>query len=186
MDTEEVLFEAEANMEKTLEHMLQEFSAIRTGKASPALVNNLNVEAYGSVMKLQEVAVVSAPEPRMLVIQPFDASTTKDVEKAIKDSRLGVNPVNDGRVLRLPFPELSKERREELSKQVKTVAEEARVAIRGHRRTALDAFKKGQKNSEITEDEYHTLENKVQKLTDDFIKKIDEALESKTKDIMTV
>lgn len=183
MDTDEVMLETEDGLEKTLAHMAQEFAGVRTGKATPALVENIIVEAYGSHMKMREVAVITTPEPRMLVIQPFDNSTSQAIEKAIKESRVGINPINDGRVLRLPVPELTQERREQLAKQVRTIAEETKVGIRGHRRAALDVFKKGQKDSEITEDDLRRLEKEVQDLHDKFIAKVDSAVEEKVKDI---
>ena len=186
MDTDEILLETESGMEQALGHMFQEFASIRTGKASPALVENLLIDAYGTTMKLKELAVIGAPEPRMLLIQPFDASNVKPIEKAIKESRLGINPVSDGKILRLPIPELSEERRVELVKQVKIIAEEARVSMRSHRRQSLDTFKKMQKESAITEDDLRRLDGAVQELTDSYVKKIDEHLKSKSGDIMQI
>src|SRR5476649_175388 len=142
MSLDETLFTAEDSMEKALEFMMHEFSAIRTGKASPALVENLDVEAYGSAMKLKQLALISAPEPRLLVIQPFDASTVKDIERAINESKLGISPVVDGKIIRIPIPELSEERRRDLAKTVKQLAEESRVRVRACRRSAMDAAKK--------------------------------------------
>src|ERR1043165_8497985 len=172
MDPDEILLETEATMEKGFDYMQHEFSAVRTGKASPALVENIDVEAYGSSMKLKQLALITTPEPRLLVIQPFDASTTKDIEKAIKESKIGINPAVDGKIIRLPIPELSEERRKDLVKTVKHMAEEARVRVRGHRRDGIDAIKKGHKDGTVTEDGLETYEKEIQKLTDGFVKKI--------------
>lgn len=186
MDPDEILLECEASMEKAFDYMSHEFSAVRTGKASPALVENIDVEAYGSAMKLKQLALITTPEPRLLVIQPFDASTTRDIERAIKESKLGINPAVDGKIIRLPVPALSEERRKELVKGVKQMAEEARVRIRSSRRDAIDALKKSQKDGKITEDELGTYEKETQKLTDGFVKKIDDLLASKEADILKV
>ena len=186
MTPDEILFETEAAMEKALDYMTHEFSGVRTGKASPALVENLDVEAYGAQMKLKQLAVISAPEPRMLVIQPFDAHTTKDIERAIKESKLGINPTVEGKVIRLPMPVLSEERRRDLVKTIKQMAEEARVRIRAHRREGMDEVKKTQKGGAITEDDVRGLEKQVQVLTDNFVKKIDDTVTSKEAEIMKV
>ena len=166
MDPDEILLDTEAAMEKGFEYMQHEFSAVRTGKASPALVENIDVEAYGSSMKLKQLALITTPEPRLLVIQPFDASTTKDIEKAIKESKLGINPAVDGKIIRLPIPALSEERRKDLVKGIKQMAEEARVRVRSARREGIDAIKKAQKDGSVTEDELETYEKEIQKLTD--------------------
>src|ERR1043165_6536863 len=176
MDPDEILLETEATMEKGFDYMQHEFSAVRTGKASPALVENIDVEAYGSMMKLKQLALITTPEPRLLVIQPFDASTTRDIEKAIKESKIGINPAVDGKILRLPIPELSEERRKDLVKTIKHMAEEARVRVRSHRRDGMDEAKKAQKSGEITEDDLRSLEKEIQELTDKYVKKIDEAV----------
>ncbi len=178
--------ETEDGMEKTLEFMQHEFTAVRTGKASPALVENLDVEAYGSTMKLKAMALITAPEARLLVIQPFDQGTLKDIERALKESRLGINPASDGKLIRLHMPELSQERRIELAKQVKQMAEETKVRVRGVRRDAIDALRKGQKAGDLTEDLLHDHEAEVQKLTDKSVKTIDETLAAKEADIMKV
>lgn len=178
--------ETEEGMEKSVEYLLHEFASVRTGKASASLVENIDVEAYGSTMKVKQLAVITTPEPRMLLIQPFDVSTAKPIEKAISESKIGINPAVDGKVIRLPIPELSEERRKEFVRTTRSMAEEARVRVRGHRRHGLDELKKLQKNSEISEDEYHRMEEQVQKLTDKFIHSIDEHLEHKEKDIMQV
>lgn len=186
MDPDEILLESEAAMEKGVDYMTHEFAAVRTGKASPALVENIDVEAYGASMKLKQLALITTPEPRLLVIQPFDAATTKDIEKAIKESKIGINPSVDGKIIRLPIPQLSEERRKDLVKGIKQMAEEARVRVRSARRDAIDHLKKGQKAHDITEDELQTYEKEVQKLTDSYVKKIDDALEAKEADIMKV
>jgi ribosome recycling factor len=186
MDPDEIVLEAEEAMEKGVDYMTHEFSAVRTGKASPAIVENIDVEAYGSQMKLKQLALITTPEPRLLVIQPFDASTTKDIEKAIKESKIGINPSVDGKIIRLPIPQLSEERRKDLVKSIKQMAEEARVRVRSSRRDALDAIKKAQKDGKVTEDDLETYEKEVQKLTDGFVKKIEDALAAKEADIMKV
>ncbi len=186
MDPDEILLETEASMEKAFDYMSHEFSAVRTGKASPALVENIDVEAYGSMMKLKQLALITTPEPRLLVIQPFDGSTMKDIEKAIKESKLGINPAVDGKIIRLPIPQLSEERRKDLMKGIKQMAEEARVRMRSSRREGIDALKKAQKESKITEDQLGSFEKEIQKLTDGFVKKIDDTLVLKEADIMKV
>jgi ribosome recycling factor len=186
MDPDEILLTAEEGMEKAVDYMSHEFASIRTGKASPALVEGIDVEAYGSTMKLKQLAVISTPEPRMLVINPFDASTVGAIEKAIKESKIGINPSVDGKIIRLPIPALSEERRRDLVKTCKTIAEETRVRIRSARRDAMEHLKKAQKEGAITEDDLGTYEKDVQKLTDDFGKKVEDQLASKEADIMKV
>jgi len=186
MSPDEILLETEADMEKSVEYMKHEFTSVRTGKASPSLVENIDVEAYGAMMKLKQVALITTPEPRLLVIQPFDAATTKSIEKAIKESKVGINPIVDGKIIRLPIPELSEERRRDLVKTIKQMAEEARVRVRGHRRDGMEASKKAQKASEITEDDLRGLETDIQKLTDQFVKQIDERIAIKEAEIMRV
>jgi ribosome recycling factor len=186
MTAEEILFETEEGMEKSVEYMAHEFSGVRTGKASPALVENVDVEAYGSAMKLKQLALITTPEPRLLVVQPFDASTIRDIEKALKESKVGITPLVDGKLIRLPIPELSEERRRDLVKALRQMAEEARVRVRGHRRTAIDNAKKLQKSGELTEDGLRDLEADVQKLTDKFVKSVDEHFERKEAEVMKV
>jgi ribosome recycling factor len=186
MDPDTLLLETEDGMEKNVEYMHHEFSGIRTGKASPAFVENIDIEAYGSQMKLKQLALISTPEPRLLVIQPFDASTMKDIERGLKESKIGINPAVDGKLIRLPIPELSEERRRELVKTVKSMAEEARIRVRANRREGIDGIKKLEKAGDITEDQRHDLEGEVQKLTNKFVKKIDEAVTSKEAEIMKV
>lgn len=186
MDLDEILFEAEAGMEKAVEFLGHEFAAIRTGKASPALVENIDVEAYGSSMKLKQLALITAPEPRLLVIQPFDASTVRDIERGINESRLGINPAVDGKIIRLPIPELSEERRRDLTKTVKGIAEESRVRVRSCRRNAIDTAKKLQKDGKLTEDDLRDTESEVQKLTDKVVAEIDKQTTAKEAELMKV
>ncbi len=186
MDPDEILLDTEATMEKGFEYMQHEFAAVRTGKASPALVENIDVEAYGSSMKLKQLALITTPEPRLLVIQPFDASTTKDIEKAIKESKIGINPAVDGKIIRLPIPALSEERRKDLVKGIRQMAEEARVRIRSARREGIDAIKKAHKDGTVSEDALETYEKEIQKLTDGFVKKIDDTVTSKEAEILKV
>src|SRR5881409_260049 len=136
MSRDDVLLEAEMSMEKSVNHLVHEFAAVRTGKASPGLVENVDVVAYGSSMKLKQLALITTPEPRLLVVQPFDAATVRDIEKALKESKIGITPLVDGKLIRLPIPELSEERRKDLVKGLRQMAEEARVRVRAHRRTA--------------------------------------------------
>ena len=186
MTAEEILFEAEMSMEKSVDHMVHEFSAVRTGKASPNLVENVDVEAYGSAMKLKQLALITTPEPRLLVVQPFDAATVKDIEKALKESKIGIMPLVDGKIIRLPIPELSEERRKDLVKSLRQMAEEARVRVRANRRTAVDDARKMQKAGDLTEDGLHDLEANVQKLTDKSVKQIDDHLERKEAEVMKI
>ena len=186
MTAEEILFDAEVSMEKSVDYMVHEFSSVRTGKASPALVENVDVEAYGSAMKLKQLALITTPEPRLLVVQPFDAATVKDIEKALKESKIGITPQVDGKIIRLPIPELSEERRKDLVKSLRQMAEEARVRVRANRRTAVDEGRKMQKASELTEDGLRDLEADVQKLTDKSVKEIDDHLERKETEVMKI
>jgi ribosome recycling factor len=186
MTAEEILFEAEMSMEKSVDYMVHEFSGVRTGKASPALVENVDVEAYGSAMKLKQLALITTPEPRLLIVQPFDAATVKDIEKALKESKIGIMPLVDGKIIRLPIPELSEERRKDLVKSLRQMAEEARVRVRANRRTAVDDARKMQKAGEVTEDGLHDLEASVQKLTDKSVKEIDDHLERKEAEVMKI
>jgi ribosome recycling factor len=183
---DELLFTAEEGMEKALDFMKHEFSSVRTGKASPALVEGIDVDAYGSVMKLKQLALISTPEPRLLVIQPFDAATTKPIEKAINESKIGITPSVDGKLIRLPIPELSEERRKDLVKTIKTMAEETRVRIRAARRHAMDTAKKMQKEGGLTEDDLKGAETQIQKLTDKYVADVDSQVASKEGDIMKI
>ncbi|HEX8372782.1 MAG TPA: ribosome recycling factor [Chthoniobacterales bacterium] len=186
MTAEEIPFETEAAMEKSVDYMIHEFASVRTGKASPALVENVDVEAYGTMMKLKQLALISTPEPRLLVIQPFDASTLKDCERGIKESKLGINPISDGKLIRLPIPELSEERRKDLVKSIKQMAEEARVRVRSNRRDGIAEVKKLKTAGDITEDQQRDLEKEIQDLTNKFVASIDQHTDSKEADVMRV
>jgi ribosome recycling factor len=186
MTKDDILLEAEMAMEKSVEFMVHEFAAVRTGKASPALVENVDVHAYGSAMKLKQLALITTPEPRLLVVQPFDAGTVRDIEKALNESRIGITPSVDGKIIRLPIPELSEERRRDLVRSLGKMAEEARVRVRGNRRTALDEAKKLKASGMLTEDGMRDTEDEVQKLTDRFVKSIDDHLARKDAEIMKV
>lgn len=176
----------EDKMNKTLDNLMAEYGTIRAGRANPKVLDRIRVDYYGTPTPIQQVGNVSVPEPRMLLIQPWEKSLLKAIEKAILTSDLGINPTNDGSVIRLVFPELTEERRKELSKDVKKKGENAKVAIRNIRRDANDTFKKQEKAAEISEDDLDELIDKIQKLTDKMIDKVDKAVESKTKEIMTV
>ena len=178
--------EFESKMKKTCEALNTEYATIRAGRANTAVLNQLQVDYYGVPTPIQQVATVSTPDPRSLMIQPWDASLLKAIEKSILASDLGINPQNDGRAIRLVFPPLTEERRKDLVKQTKKYAEEAKVAIRNIRRDAIDKFKKQQKASEITEDDYKDAEKGIQKLTDDFIKEIDKIAEKKEKELTEI
>lgn len=173
-------------MEKTLNNLNEEYAGIRAGRANPHLLDKLRVDYYGTPSPIQSVANVSVPEPRMIQIQPWEASMVKEIEKAIICSDLGINPTNDGKLIRLVFPELTEERRKELAKDIKKKGEEAKVAVRNIRRDAIDSIKKSGKEEGISEDEIKGLEDDAQKLTDKFVAKIDEAVEIKSKEILTV
>ena len=186
MPVDDILLEAEEKMIKTEEVVQHEFSGVRTGKASPALVENILVEVYGSNMRIRELAGITTPEPRMLVLQPWDQTTVHPIEKAIQKANLGLNPAVQGKIIRLVLPELSQERREEFVKVVHKMTESGRVAIRHVRRDALEHLKKETKEGKITEDDQEHAEKEVQKLTDGYIAKLDAHLAHKEKEIMTV
>lgn len=186
MALDDILLEAEEKMAKTEQVVLHEFSGVRTGKASPALVENVMVEAYGAQMRIRELAGITTPEPRMLVITPWDASTLHPIEKAIQKANLGLNPTVDKKVIRIIFPELSTERRQEFIKIARKMAEDGRVAIRHVRRDAMEQLKKEAKAGGVGEDEEKHAEKELQKLTDDYIAKIDQHLAHKEKEILTV
>lgn len=186
MALDDVLLEAEEKMIKTEEVVQHEFSGVRTGKASPGLVENLQVEAYGSTMRIRELAGITTPEHRVILIQPWDAATVHPIEKAIQKSNLGLNPMVDKKFIRIVLPELSQERRIEFTKIVRKMSEDARVAIRHIRRDALEHLKKESKAGGITEEELEHAEKEVQKLHDQYIAKVDEHLAHKEKEIMTV
>ena len=186
MSRDDILLEAEMTMDKSVDYMVHEFAAVRTGKASPGLVENVDVHAYGSTMKLKQLALITTPEPRLLVVQPFDAGTVQDIERALKESKIGINPAIDGKIIRLPIPELSEERRKELVRSLSKMAEEARVRVRTNRRTALDEAKKLKTAGELTEDGFRDVEEEVQKLTDRFVKSVDDHLKHKEAEILKV
>ena len=183
---EEMLMEFEEKMEKALTALNNEFSVIRAGRANPHILDKIKVDYYGSPTPLQQVANVSVPEARMIQIQPWEASLIKEIEKAILVSDLGLTPSNDGKSIRLIFPELTEDRRKELVKDVKKKGENAKIAIRNVRRDANDAFKKQNKANEISEDELKQSEDKVQKLTDKYVAEIDKAVDTKSTEILTV
>lgn len=176
----------ETKMTKSYDNLMSEFGAIRAGRANPHVLDKIMVDYYGTPTPIQQVGNVTIPEARMIQIQPWDTSIMKDIERAILTSDLGINPGNDGKIIRLVFPELTEERRKELVKDVKKKGEGAKVAMRNIRRDANDAFKKLGKNGEASEDEVKDLENQVQKLTDKFIKEVDQAVEEKSQEILKV
>ena len=176
----------EERMNKTISVYEEKLSEVRAGRANPAILNKVKIDYYGTPTPINQVAGVSVPEARLIVIQPWDVSVLKDIEKAILASDIGINPNNDGKVKRLAFPELTEERRKELVKDIKKMAEEAKVAVRAVRRDGIDEAKTKQKNSEITEDELKNAENDIQKLTDKKIEEVDKILENKEKEIMSV
>src|SRR3989442_15851659 len=186
MTLQEALDAMEEKMMKTVEFVHNEFATVRTGKASTSLVENIQVEAYDTTMRLRELAGISTPEPRLIVIQPWDARLVMAVDKAIQKSELGINPVVDGKIIRIPIPQLDQERRKELDKVCKHMAEEGRVAIRNERRHGIDAVKKLQKDGKITEDELKHAEKEIQNKTDEYIKEIDTVLTHKERDILAV
>lgn len=184
MDERLVTFENK--MGKTLSNLEDEYSGIRAGRANPHVLDKLRVDYYGTPTPIQSVANVNVPEPRMIQIQPWEASMVKAIEKAILTSDLGINPTNDGKVIRLVFPELTEERRKELAKDIKKKGENAKVAVRNIRRDAMDQFKKLGKSDDISEDQIKDLEDGIQKLTDQYVAKIDKAVDTKSQEILTV
>ena len=187
MDTlDDILLESEDKMSKSVEFLHQEFNGLRTGKASPSLVENVTVEYYGTSTRLKELAGISTPESRLIVVNPYDPSSLPAIEKAVLAANIGVTPMNDGRVIRIPIPELSEERRKELLKVAKRMTEDQRVAIRNVRREANDQIKELQKSSAISEDDRDTGLAEIQQFTNTHIKKIDDMLDAKEKDVMEV
>lgn len=176
----------EERMKKTISVYEDNLSEIRAGRANPAILNKLTVEYYGTATPINQVAGISVPEARLIVIQPWDGSVLKEIERAILASDIGITPNNDGKVIRLNFPELNEERRKELVKDIKKMGEEAKVAVRQVRRDGLDEFKKQQKDSLITEDDLKQAEDQVQKLTDKYVEEIDKLTEAKEKEVMTL
>jgi len=186
MTIDDILLEAEDRMIKSEQVVVNEFAGVRTGKASTSLVENIVVEVYGAQMRIRELAGISTPEMRQLVIQPWDAASLQPIEKAIQKANLGLNPAVQGRLIRLSFPELSQERRQEFVKITKKMAEDGRVAVRHVRRDAMEQLKKHKHDSGITEDQEKMAEKELQKLTDQYIAKIDTHVAHKEKEIMTV
>ena len=176
----------EDKMEKSLDVLLDEYASIRAGRANPHVLDRLRIDYYGTPTPIQQVGNVTVPEARMIVIQPWEKSLLKEIEKAILVSDLGINPTNGGNVIRLVFPELTEERRKDLAKDVKKKGEGAKVAVRNIRRDAMDSIKKMEKAGDISEDDLKQGEEKIQKITDKMIEKVDKAIETKTKEIMTV
>ena len=181
-----ILTDMQAKMKKTLEHTLHEFSQIHTGKASPTMVESVMVEAYGSTMRLKECAAISTPDPRVILIQPWDKGITQSIVKGIQIANLGFNPLVDGANVRVPLPELSRERRQEMVKRANGMAEEGRVQVRNVRREAMDALKKAEKDGNISEDELKRCEKEVQTATDKTIKEIGDHLAKKEKELTTL
>lgn len=178
--------ETEAKMEKRLNGLNSEFKTIRAGRANASVLDKISVEYYGSMTPINQVGSISSPEPRMLVISPWDASLLREIEKAINKSDLGITPQNDGKVIRLTFPPLTEDRRKELVKTVKKYAEEAKVQIRNARRDVLEMYKKQKKDGEITEDDLKTIEKDIQNMTDKYIKEIDAMTADKEKEIIEI
>ena len=176
----------EEKMMKTISVFEENLAEIRAGRANPAILNKITIDYYGTPTPINQVAGISVPEARLIVIQPWDASILKEIEKEILKSDIGINPNNDGKVIRLAFPELNEERRKEIVKDIRKMAEEAKVAIRSIRRDAIDEAKAMQKNSEISEDELKDAEDKIQKMTDKYVDEIDTILEKKEKEVMSI
>jgi ribosome recycling factor len=186
MTIDEFLQDAQRRMDKSVEHTRTEFNTLRTGRASAALLDRIQVDYYGTATPLKQLATINAPEPRLLTVQPFDPTSIKGIEKAIQESDLGLTPSNDGKLIRLPIPQLTEERRKELVKVARHIAEEGRVAVRGVRRDVMHHLKELVDNGEVGADEEHRGEERVQKLTDEHTKQIDEALKHKEAEIMEV
>jgi ribosome recycling factor len=182
----EVLSNVHEKMTKALEHIRREFATIRTGRASTSLLDGITIDYYGSPVPLNQIANVSAPEPKLLLVTPYDKGALGNIERALLTSDLGLTPNNDGKVIRIPIPELTEERRKNLVKVVRRLAEDTRVSVRNIRREANEQVKKGEKDGDVPEDESHRIIDEVQKVTDDYIKKIDEFLKAKEQDIMEV
>lgn len=183
---DEVLEDAERRMKKAVEHVKEEFASIRTGRASASLLNRVNVNYYGASTPLNQIASIGVPDPTLLVISPYDKSVIPEVEKAILQSDLGLNPVSDGNVIRLPIPKLNEERRKELTRLVRAKAEEGRVAVRNVRRDAIEDLRSFEKEGEITKDDLHHGQDEAQKLTDRYVAEIDEMLKVKEKELLEV
>lgn len=186
MNAKDILKDAEQKMKKAMETMMREFSEVRTGRAQPALIEDMHIDYYGTSTPIKQLAAVSSPDPRQILIQPWDAQALKDIEAAILQSKLGITPTNDGKVMRLAFPPLSMERREEFIKVCKDMAERGRVTLRTIRRDANDKIKKVQGEGHISEDDKFKCEDEIQKMTDRFIKEVDTVLERKSKELREV
>jgi ribosome recycling factor len=186
MDIQEMKSDVERRMEGALEVLQKEFGGLRTGRAATSLLDPITVEAYGQEMPMNQVGTVGVPEPRLLTVQVWDKGLVSAVEKAIRDSDLGLNPASDGQLVRVPIPPLSEERRVELTKVAGRYTEEAKVAVRNVRRHAMDELKKAEKDGDISQDEHHDYDSEIQELTDEFVKKMDEALEKKEQEILQV
>lgn len=178
--------EIKEKMTKTINVYAENLAEVRAGRANPAILNKIKVDYYGVQTPISQVAGISVPEARLIVIQPWDASILKEIEKEILKSDIGINPNNDGKVIRLSFPELNEERRKEIVKDIRKMAEEAKIAVRSTRRDAIDEFRRMQKDSAITEDELKSAEDEVQKITDKFVEEIDSILSNKEKEVMSV
>jgi ribosome recycling factor len=178
--------DVEERMNKVINNLEEQYAGIRAGRANPKILDKVLVEYYGVPTPINQVANIMVPEARMIAIQPWDASLLKEVEKAIQKADIGINPNNDGKVIRLIFPELTEDRRKELVKDIKKISEDAKIALRNIRRDAIDDYKAKEKNSEITEDDLHSAEEDIQKLTDKFVGKIEECASSKEKEIMSL
>ena len=176
----------EDKMKKSIEAVISDFDTVRAGRANASVLNRISVDYYGTPTPIQQIASVGSPDPRTLVITPWDASALKGIEKAIQESDLGINPQNDGRVIRLVFPQLTEERRKDLAKQVKKYSEEAKVAMRNIRRDGMDYVKKLKKNSEITEDDLRDGEEQLQKITDDYVKQAETAAKKKEQEVLSI
>ncbi len=176
----------EEKMDKTINVLVENYAEVRAGRANPAILNKIKVDYYGTPTPINQVAGISVPEARLIVIQPWDASLLKEIEKEILKAEIGINPNNDGKVIRLAFPELNEERRKELVKEIKKIAEDAKVSIRSVRREGIDEAKKLQKDNQMTEDELKSAEDQIQKITDGKIAEIDKILAEKEKEVMSV
>ena len=176
----------EEKMDKTISVFSEKLAEVRAGRANPAILNKVKIDYYGTQTPINQVAAISVPEARLIVIQPWDASVLKEIEKAILASDIGINPNNDGKVIRLAFPELNEERRKELVKDIRKMGEEAKVAVRNVRREGIDKAKQEQKDGEMTEDDLKHAENEIQKMTDKYIEEVDKVLEKKEKEVMSV
>ncbi len=181
-----VFTKAKEKMEKCLDALNRDYKAVRAGRANPAILDRVTVDYYGTPTPINQMAAISVPEPRMLMIQPWDASTLKDIEKAINTAEIGINPSNDGKVIRLAFPALTEERRKELVKDISKRGEEAKVAVRNVRRDAMDDIKKLKKDNEITEDDQKNGEKKLQDITDSYIKQVEEMVKKKEDEVLSI